>query len=1023
MSKEAVDIIVQIPLEMEFNAFLDFFKHEANLTEDEHATYRVQAPHGLKVVVTLQREQGRLAASAACQAALIRFDPKLYIIAGIAGGLSKDLKLGDVAYTGTLLDVYDNAKMTDSPDGGLDIHLRPEHYTTPRSIEASMGFVRTMPEFKPYYENWQDERLNAARHHGLCEIKLGNSTEQLKRPISLNGDLVCGSVSASVNYKEKLKGVTRNILAVETEAGAVFAECKKLDIAALCVRGVSDYSDDVKKSLEDEHGSLVRKLAAENAMSFIKLQFDSSLFRGALDKVVADKYSKQIPLFANTAQPKFPQLLQDSAKYIDAQLRELSPQFKTKPENFRLPTPRLRRIPTTPGAIDRNAPASCELLAALHRSRNVLIHVPRAYPDPGLAWILANGLLLSELNGEKIIPVVVQGGKISPPQNSPFKKSKVPLLENVKREGGIYVYIVDEPPTTSNSKLAYLIKCIQEDDESRYVILSKADKSVVDGTDLRRGIAAESYDLCNISFAEMAAYLENCLEMPGVEAEVVALKLRETFDQFSLPAHPSFFAGISSEVIAALLHANRRSELIQLAVDGFLSFIVAADKDPVRLSRSKRSQFLRNLILEMSLEKRVFTQADLVAFADQLNKKFDYGIQPISFVQGFVDKGLLHFENDNVKVTLPFMNSYLLADELSKDQSKARRYFDVSDAGSFDTLTFDLYAEIGASDQMMDLIIGELQKSRSTLPSMNGEHILLSDELQPVLFKNPVKLRSLESRVLAARKALEDGESDRDSKIKILDIADRINEDISLRSREYNEEVEERFQPQVHLLQTWNIAAILLGSGAEGIEGDRRKALVQEILTTADILLHHWTKDRFEQDYDLVRKSIIADVDFKKDVGLESDKDFEALVSALTDFIQFFSISQPATSILSILLDQAQHLIIGNSVARAEPKSNIEGLIKGLWLSHIDRSAGSSLLNKSIKELPKAQFLRTVLAQMLIMRVKWNTFHGPLRHYLIDVAEDILKPLREGFDKGELRRLVQKLDDERVSMPHRDDIE
>ena len=69
------------------------------------------------------------------------------------------------------------------------------------------------------------------------------------------------------------------------------------------------------------------------------------------------------------------------------------------------------------------------------------------------------------------------------------------------------------------------------------------------------------------------------------EAEVIALRLRDSFNRFSLDAYPSCFAGVPKQTLQTLLQANRRSELIQLAVDGFLMFMVADDKANVTLNR------------------------------------------------------------------------------------------------------------------------------------------------------------------------------------------------------------------------------------------------------------------------------------------------------------------------------------------------------------------------------------------------------------------------------------------------------
>jgi hypothetical protein len=164
----------------------------------------------------------------------------------------------------------------------------------------------------------------------------------------------------------------------------------------------------------------------------------------------------------------------------------------------------------------------------------------------------------------------------------------------------------------------------------------------------------------NISFVEIAHFIQKNFSMSGTEAEVIALRLRNTFDEFSLSAHPTYFAGIPRETLSALLQANRRAELIQLAVDGFLTFIVADDSSDVNLSRTTRSRFLRKLAVSLNLEKRSYAQSELIEFTKAFSGYHDFDIDPLEFIQGFINKGILHFENDSVRFSLPFIASYLL---------------------------------------------------------------------------------------------------------------------------------------------------------------------------------------------------------------------------------------------------------------------------------------------------------------------------------------------------------------------------
>ena len=217
---------------------------------------------------------------------------------------------------------------------------------------------------------------------------------------------------------------------------------------------------------------------------------------------------------------------------------------------------------------------------------------------------------------------------------------------------------------------------------------------------------------------------------------MIALRLGETFRNFDLSAHPSYFAGIPREILSALLQANRRAELIQLAVDGFLTFVVAGDIADITLSRTTRARFLRRLAVEINVEKRIFTQEEIVSFTRKFSEEFDFGIDPLTFVHSFVDAGILHFDHGTVEFALPFIESYVLAVELASRPALANRYFAL--APDFDLTTFDLYAEIGASDDIVCGVIEGLEATIKEYGFKEGEtHILLTDKVRPNLMNQP----------------------------------------------------------------------------------------------------------------------------------------------------------------------------------------------------------------------------------------------------------------------------------------------
>jgi nucleoside phosphorylase len=298
MTREKIDILVHIPLEVEYMEFRELFAIKEEIQDDLNVIAWVNAPSHFKVAVIVQEKMGRSSAAHACQKALQRFEPKLYVCLGIAGGLSKDLKLGDVCYTGSLIDVYDNSKVTDVAGGGVDIALSPEFYASDRRITAAVGFARTLQSLSDLHNFWKEDQQQFAEVTMPDEV-IGreDKLEHIGAPKCLNGDIVCGAVSESDKYRERLRGVTRNILAIETESGPVFQMCAEAGIQAITIRGISDYANASKGKLEGDTKESVRRVAARNAVSFFHMQLQSDVFIEAFRKVCgAEQAEPQLEL-------------------------------------------------------------------------------------------------------------------------------------------------------------------------------------------------------------------------------------------------------------------------------------------------------------------------------------------------------------------------------------------------------------------------------------------------------------------------------------------------------------------------------------------------------------------------------------------------------------------------------------------------------------------------------------------------------------------------------------------------------
>ena len=1010
-----------VPLEDEIIPFMEVFPSLSDLSTATTFCHIVDSGNAdVSMIVMQQQAMGRTAASAAAGFLLAEYDVGLIVCLGIAGSMSDDMGLADVCYTGNVLDVLDNTKVVDvdAKDGGKaasDTEFSPTHYETPLEFTSAFNFMRTQPTLRPTYLAWQEARAKAALDRVPDEVPgPGGAKIRIGQPSSRGGCIACGGVSKSKVYNDKLRSLERSLLAIETEAGGVFAQAKIYGVPAIAVRGISDFADKEKKKLEQASKGGVRWLAAENAASFLGMQVGNPRFLAALATRRHGRQTELILPEAKTEVDVVGDALLQLAADVDENLRKLSPEYRLQPKGYRLPIPRVRpeRKGDALGSVDPVDPS--DIRNALIRHDRILINLPRAYPDQSLGWVVANDLLTAEFDGRQAVPIVIDGEDMRGKQASFGAAASISYEALLSHPGAKIVFIIENIPFSSGHRLDAIIKQIEKHPEAKFVCLGRGETDLISETEFVTKSGASSQDLCSISFTEISYFVQKNFEMTGSEAEVVALRLRDTFNRFDLDAHPTYFAGIPKETLAALLQANRRSELIQLAVDGFLTFIVAGDKADVALSRSTRERFLRRLVIDMHVEKRTFDQAALIQRVREFADKHDFDIDPMAFVQGFIEQGIMHFEAGRVQISLPFIESYLLAAELAADPKNAEAYFDLDDV-YFDLATFDLYAEIGASEAFVARVFEKLEASTAALHlKTDSDHILLGESVSPPNIRKPERTKALRARLKSAAEAVQDGLEASKEKQELLDLGERIREASGktrrkIRGHDKDEEPpEDGLKVISDMSRHWVAATVLLGSGAEHLDAEVKRRLTRVIVTGASRLIDEWSRAQLEVDFDEIKRELTTDEMLAELPGPDDPDEKRRFVDAILDIMEYATMADPVRRVMNFMCEQARQRVLATSVAGTTFDGPMERIIHGTWLADIDVNRGKSPLKDAIKNLPRATFLRITLASHYMARVYWNHWRKDDRLFLLDAAEEAIKPIEYSINKAELIRMVKR---------------
>jgi nucleoside phosphorylase len=1023
-TRHYVDLAVIVPLEEELISVMDVFPSKENRSTATSLRHLVETgSENIECLIVQQSVMGRTAATQAAVEILTEYNVGMFACLGIAGSLSDDMDLTDICYTGTLSDVYDNSKAGDALDGGVSLNFSPVHYGTPIEITTAFNFMRTQPELRPRYTAWQAERSKVAelllpdgvpgRHNRMLLVRT---------PTTMCGTIICGAVSNSKAYNDSLSKIDRKVAAIETESGGIFSITRPRGIPTITIRAISDYADQNKKKLERTTAGAVRAVAAGNAATFLRLQLSNPYF---LDTIGRAKNQRKLELQQQTEEriglpQTLAQLIASVGYEVDQNLRELCPEYRLQSSGYKLPVPRARRREASKTIEANNRPPAFEIRKIIENLNLIMLEVPRNYPDQALPWMIAYDLLTTEIDGRQAVPLVGVGERLSPPRNNLSKICGYDIEEISRKPGAVPVIIIDGCPFQSKTKMKFLLSEMERYPDARFIIFSRGNSGSILSTDLAVQFKVEVFDICGISFAELTHFVERNFRMNGLESEVIALRLTETFTRYELSAHPSYLAAISNTTLDALINANRRSELIQLAVDGILSFVVAADTSDISLSRTTRSRFLQKLVRAIKVDGRNFDQPSLIMFTKQFAEKFDFSISAVEFIASFADRGILHFRDGMVAMSLPYVESYLLARELLSDSPAARKYFSLTSA-SVDFATFDTYCELGPSRDVVDIVEAAITGSISTLPiSENDEAAALDIQGTGTKGIAVAKYKKTYSQMQRAMNEIIEGKPASDRKQQLLDMRDDVRitaaQEAKNRALASPKEDNDTIIRLNHSIECLYVAIILMNSSAEHLTGEVKRELASKIVELSSRILSRWVQLYKTVDFVGVRNALTAEENIsrfcaKHDIDRHgaAQAAVRNLMRNIVDIIEEGFLTCPLATLLG-MVSQAHRRVLSKSLSQLHPTKLIERLIHSTWLLEAEPAAGKEPAIAVVRELPRVPMLRGTICNHVISTAYWNYSDKADRKHLIAVANAAIEPFAEKVDPKLLEMPPEQFD-------------
>lgn len=1013
------NIVVLIALAEEHDVFTELFPP---LSEDVSTSRNVRLRHEIEhdeftLTSVLATEMGADAATDSIYSCLSDLEPDLVVCLGIAGSLSSDANLADVCVSNKIIDVLHNSKIADVPtrrrriahgqsktrvkapaSKATTLQLSSRSFSVVPNLQAACRFLRSHPLQSNLYQALLDgfsdrwERLSLK--HDLAALGILNDQVNEFHV----GPIVCGPVSVSREFNNQLKDIDRKVLAIETESGGVFRVCADKGIPALTIRGISDKADKNKSTLETSLKSDLRYLAMQNACAFLQAMLKNKAFLDEASRHASQRTeTKQMPSDDSSPQNHF-RVAQDA---INTYLEKASADFKSRPVSAPLPLPRIRRASLSEAVGDADE-TPLSIFDALSEDRRVFIKIPRSYPEKHLAWYVAASLLNNEIDGKQILPVVLDADAVTPPRRTLRNEIGEALWKALDDPTFRSVLIVSEPDFDSATKSHFLTQNLAELGSIPIIVVSKAESPIetIDAFKIANGLT--EYLTASMPLAEIANYLEKAFDMVPEEADVVATRLDDTFSKFRLHTHPAYFIGLQETVLDDLIAANQRAELIQLAVDGILTFVVANDSSLSKLSRTSREEFLSELSFAMRVRKESFTKVDLIGRAESFGKRKALELDPIEFVRGFFLFGLLNDVGGKVEFSLPFLEAFLLSELLRMDPGSAKEYFNPSQ-DDFDQFTFDLYCELGADECVVNHIVEFAVNALSACEDV--PNILSGKAVVPRALSSSAAMVALAKQMGEATEKMTGEPSSpniRQEKQRLVDAREAVSERVGAEKNAIRKAPPEEAKAEFKMLDDLSISCTLLatmiGSGAERLEGVPKRRIAALLLTSSERFLHMWTKNRNRINFDHIRQNILSDDSIKGlietlDLFEDRQEEVRKSLSLFVDDQELRLLTGPLATILHRTAIYAGVRNLRPVVTSAKPKNNMEEILRAVWLMEIDANLGKDATKKAFRGFKGASLVRLTTASHFMWRIFWHHWRMGSRVSFAETAKAVLAPM------------------------------
>lgn len=214
---------VMAALPQELGNLIEVMRAESGVRTITHGSrdYHVGTVYGAPCVVTLARI-GKVAAAATVSALIHAFEVDAVVFTGVAGGVGREVRIGDVVVADTLMQ--------------HDLDASP---LFPRFEVPLLGIARFVADRSLAAQLAAAAERFIAEEGAVLAQRFAIQVPQLHRGLIISGDQFVASAAAV----ETLRTALPDALAVEMEGAAIAQVCHEYGVPCAIVRTVSDTAD------------------------------------------------------------------------------------------------------------------------------------------------------------------------------------------------------------------------------------------------------------------------------------------------------------------------------------------------------------------------------------------------------------------------------------------------------------------------------------------------------------------------------------------------------------------------------------------------------------------------------------------------------------------------------------------------------------------------------------------------------------------------------------------------------------